>query len=244
MLPAAGDEGQRIAGAALRGELSLKLTGGVAVAITCTSATMPPLARTYADIDLVGRARESGTIAELLADLGYAADIPFNAMHGHRRLLFWDSENGRQVDVFLDEIEMCHRIDLRNRLASPGATLPLADLLLMKLQVVETNDKDYLDIIAILSDQAFTTDDTGINLPYLTRLACDDWGLWRTTTDVARRAADYAAKLGDPRHSATAGRQVERYLTALTDAPKSRKWKLRSRIGDRKRWHELPEEAH
>jgi hypothetical protein len=30
---------------------------------------------------------------------------------------------------------------------------------------------------------------------------------------------------------------------ALEQAPKSRRWKLRDRIGERKRWYELPEET-
>jgi hypothetical protein len=236
--------GRRIAEAALGNGLSLKLTGGVAVALRCPSATLPPLARDYADIDLVGHAKQSGQISDLLVTLEYVADASFNAVQGDRRLLFWDPANERQVDVFLDEIEMCHRIDLRDRLTSPELTLTLADLLLMKLQVVETNQKDYMDIVALLADQEFTTDDAGINLPYLTNLMSDDWGLWRTTTEVAQRAAAFAAGLSDGRLAETARCQAERYVTTVLEAPKSRRWRLRAKVGERKRWYELPEEAH
>ena len=37
--------------------------------------------------------------------------------------------------------------------------------------------------------------------------------------------------------------QVRRLLAALEDAPKSSGWRLRARLGERKRWYELPEEA-
>ena len=37
--------------------------------------------------------------------------------------------------------------------------------------------------------------------------------------------------------------QVARYLQALEDVPKSRGWKFRARVGESKRWYELPEEV-
>lgn len=237
------EEGRRVGGAALAAGVALKLTGGVAVALRCPSARRAPLQRDYADIDVVGRARDRRAITELLGQLGYEADAAFNAMHGSSRMYFWDPIHERQLDVFLDEIEMCHRIDLRNRLDHDQATLTLADLLLMKLQIVETNHKDYLDILTLLVDQPFS-DDTGIDVRYLASLAADDWGLWKTTTSVAERTADYAAGLEHFEQADHVRSQVDRYLQALEQVPKSRRWKLRDRIGERKRWYELPEEAH
>jgi hypothetical protein len=45
-----------------------------------------------------------------------------------------------------------HTIDLRDRFELDDATLPLADLLLTKLQIVQLNEKDVLDILALLAD--------------------------------------------------------------------------------------------
>jgi hypothetical protein len=236
-------EGRRVGQAALAAGIALKLTGGVAVALRCPSASLAPLQRDYADVDVVGRARDSGSITELLGGLGYEADTAFNAMHGRSRMYFWDPVHERQLDVFLDEVEMCHRIDLRNRLDTEEPTLTLADLLLMKLQIVETNHKDYLDILTLLADQPFG-DHTGIDLSYLASLAADDWGLWKTTTTVAQRAADYAAGLGGFSKTDLVRAQVDRYVRALEEVPKTRRWKLRAKIGERKRWYELPEESH
>jgi hypothetical protein len=39
------------------------------------------------------------------------------------------------------------------------------------------------------------------------------------------------------------GEQLDRLEQAMNDAPKSTGWKLRSKVGERKRWYELPEEA-
>ena len=80
---------------------------------------------------------------------------------------------------------MCHRLDLRDRLDLHPETLSLADLLLTKLQVVETTEKDLVDMATLLSDHALTEDERGINIEYIAGIASSDWGWWRTITMVA-----------------------------------------------------------
>ena len=237
-------EGARVAEAAAEAGLDLRVAGGVGIALRCPSAAAEPLRRPYADVDLAGRAKDRKTIVQVVQGLGYEADDQFNALHGARRLFFWDRANGRQLDAFLDRIEMCHAIELGDRLTIDGPTLPFADLLLMKLQIVETNAKDLTDVLTILVDQPFTQDESGINLRYLTDLTAADWGLWRTTTMVAERADAYARTLDGFDRVNDVHEQVRRFLEALEESPKSRSWKLRARIGERKRWYELPEESH
>jgi hypothetical protein len=238
------EEGDRVAHAAAAAELAFKVTGGVAVALRCPSAHRPELARRYADVDMVGRSRDGARITELLVGLGYEPDEAFNALHGATRLFFWDRHNDRQLDVFVDRFEMCHKLDLRARLDGPGVTMPMADVLLMKLQVVETNHKDYLDMLALLSDVDFTDDDSGINLPYIVELTAADWGLWRTVGMVAERVAHFARSLEGFDGGGRVHDQVTRLLGAIEASEKSRGWRMRARIGDRKRWYELPEESH
>jgi hypothetical protein len=238
------DEGGRIADAARQAGIQLPITGGVGVALCCPSARSAPLARPYADIDAVGLGRERRTIIELFSSLGYQPDEQFNALNASSRLCFWDTVQGRHVDVFLDKLTMCHSIDLRDRVGVSERTLPLADLLLLKLQIVETNEKDFLDLLALLIDHEFTPDDSGINITYLAGLCAHDWGLWKTSTTIAARAVEFARDLDGFEHRQRVERQVEHYLSALEEAPKSRGWSLRARIGPRKRWYELPEEVH
>jgi hypothetical protein len=236
-------EGARIAQAAEDAGLELRVAGGVAVALRCASSSSPPLSRAYKDVDVAGRAADRARITALLADAGYVGDEQFNALNAARRLLFYDVANQRRLDVFLDRVELCHAIDLRPRLSIPGATLPLADLLLMKLQVVETNDKDFVDMAALLVDQPFAAHDDGaINVDYLCGLAAHDWGLWRTMTMVAQRLETHSATLGDEAIAATVREKVSELLERLDGTPKSRGWRLRSRVGDRVRWYELPDD--
>jgi hypothetical protein len=237
-------EGARIATAAAEREVPLRLLGGVAIALLCPSSREIPLRRDYGDIDLAttGAAREE--VIELMESLGYRGDKEFNILHGHRRLFFWDGRNERQVDVFVDEANLCHRIPLKRRLEAVPMTLSLADLTMLKLQVVETNEKDYLDLCALFADHDTSDDDIGINLAYIAELTAADWGLWRTLVMVAERSEQFALELPGFEAGMLVAERLRRLRGEMTAAPKSRGWKLRARIGERKRWYELPEEVH
>jgi hypothetical protein len=177
-----------------------------------------------------------------MGTLGYSADREFNTLHGHRRLYFLDETNDRQADVFVDEANLCHRIDLRERLDRVSLTLPLAELAVLKLQVVETNEKDYLDLCALFADHDLTTDESGINVTYISGLAASDWGLWRTLGMVADRCERFALELPDFKAAGVVAERLRRLREELDRVPKTRRWKLRARVGERKRWYELPEE--
>jgi hypothetical protein len=242
-LPDPVAEGRRIVESAARREVPLRALGGVAVAMLCPSSSRPPLARSYADVDLATTGSAKDQVVDLLESLGYTGDREFNMLHGHRRLYFWDEHSKRQVDVFVDEANLCHRVGLRRRLEAVPLTLSLADLTVLKLQVVETNEKDYLDICAIFADHELTEDDSGINSAYIAELAAADWGLWRTLGMVGERSERFALELeGFEAGEVVAGR-LRRLRAELETVPKSRGWRLRARIGDRKRRYELPEEV-
>lgn len=237
-------EGTRIAEAAAERGLPLPLLGGVAVAIRCPSSRKPPLDRAYGDIDLATTGSAKKNVTKLIESLGYAGNREFNILHGHRRLFFWDGVNERQVDVFVDEANLCHRVDLKRRIKLGPLTLSLADLTVLKLQIVETNEKDYLDLCALFADHDLSEDESGINATYIADLAASDWGLWRTLGMVAERSERFARELPEFDAGERVADRLRRLRTALDSVPKSRSWKLRSRVGDRKRWYELPEEVH
>jgi hypothetical protein len=243
-LPDPVAEGRRIVESAAQRELPLRLLGGVAIALLCPSSRQPPLARRYADIDLATSGAARNGVVELIESLGYRNHREFNVLHGHRRLYFWDEQNQRQVDVFVDEANLCHRIDFRRRLNATPLTLPLADLAIFKLQVVETNQKDYLDLCSIFADFDLTDDDSGVNLPYIANLTASDWGLWRTLWTVAERAERFALELPELKGRERVAERMRHLREALDTVPKSRGWKIRARLGERKRWYEIPEEVH
>ena len=129
----------------------LRVLGGVAVGLHTPEGVHPALARPYRDLDLATTRKEGRAAAALLAEVGYSPNERFNAMNGVSRLVFYDEEHGRQVDVFVGTFEMCHALPLTDRLDAPGPSLPATDLLMTKLQIVELNAKDRSDLYALLA---------------------------------------------------------------------------------------------
>jgi hypothetical protein len=234
-------EGSRVLDAATGAGIPLRLIGGVAVRLR--AGELPEsLQRAYGDIDFVTSKKSTRKVASLFDGLGYTAHITFNALNGKERLLFFDEPNDRQVDVFVGTFRMCHEIPVGERLEVDPTSIPLAELLLTKLQVHELNEKDIRDTIAILSTCVVSDDDGGcVNGARVAQLLAADWGLWRTTTfNLARcreHLTDYAGV--DREH---VGRQFDELERLIEEAPKSRSWRARARVGERKRWYELPEE--
>jgi hypothetical protein len=224
-----------------RREIPARAVGGLAVYLRCPSAAHPPLARDDKDLDLATPYSGARPLTQALEELGYEADREFNALHGRERLLFWDAANGRQLDVFVDRMVLCHTLDLRDRVALERRTLPLADLLLAKLQVVELNERDLKDATAILADHELDAD--GVDPERVTEVLSADWGWWRTATATLERVAGYVGDLRDFTGAAAVAGRVGALAERIEAAPKSRRWRMRAKIGERKRWYELPEES-
>lgn len=241
------EEGVRVVGLAELQGVPLRLLGGVGVHLRCPrAATRPGLARAYKDLDFAAPKRAAKTVRELLAAEGYEPDSHFNALHGASRLLFFDHENGRQVDVFLGVFEMCHKLDLEPRLALPGPALPPSDLLLLKLQIVQLNLKDITDALALLLQHAPAPEDgpSSLSSAYIARLCASDWGWYTTLHDNLEHVRTRAAEvIASPDAATQVQSHVDALLAALENAPKSMGWRLRDKIGRRKVWYELPDEV-
>jgi hypothetical protein len=230
------EEGRRIISLAAARGIEVKLFGGVAVAITCQAASHPALRRAYKDVDLATTREHKRPLGEFLAAVGYQPAREFNALHGRTRLLYDDPVNGRPLDVIVDQFAMCHSMDLRRRLRLPGSTLPTADLLLMKLQVVETNERDLQDAVALLLE-------SDLDGGRVADVLAADWGWWRTATETLGKVEGYAASFPDQDLAAGTAKEIGRLRSRVEQAPKGLRWRTRAKIGDRARWYELPEEA-
>jgi len=171
----------------------VRLLGGLAIYHHCPHSQESFFARTYGDIDLFGLSSQRRMINEMMEDLGYKPYKEFNAIHGERRLMYYDEHSNVKVDYLLDFFEMCHKIDLRNRLEKDEVTIPLADLLLTKLQVIELTEKDIKDIIVLLIDHELSNNDETdkINAKYIAKLCSDDWGLYKTVNMTLDKVAEW-----------------------------------------------------
>jgi hypothetical protein len=244
ILPGIVDEGSRLLDVAGQTGSAFSLLGGVAIRLHATDVPAP-LDREYKDLDFAVPKGGGGDASKLLRDAGYEPEVAFNAMNGKERMLFHDLQHGRQVDVFVGAFRMCHEIPFSGRIKPGDRTVPLAELLLTKLQIIELNEKDVRDTVLLFYGHEIADhDDDAVNGDRIATLCASDWGLWRTiTANVARcrdHLSDYA--LPDTDRERVSARLTE-VLDRIEAEPKSRGWKLRAKIGERKRWYELPEEV-
>jgi hypothetical protein len=237
-------EAERVMDAAEARGVPLRLIGGLAVHLH-THAMRPALARSYGDIDTATVKGKSGAVTELLTGLGYEPARQFNALQGASRLLFHDRPNVRKLDVFVAGFEVNHSIPITARIDVEQRTIPLAELLLTKLQVVEFTEKDVRDAVALLLDHEVSDHDREtINADLIARLTAQDWGLWRTTQLNVERLREGVVTLAlEPAGQQLVLDRIDSLWQRIEREPKPRRWRLRARVGDRKRWYEVPDEV-
>jgi hypothetical protein len=241
--PTLVQEADRLIGQLAQGNVVGRLLGGVAVALRCPAARPPsPLARSYSDLDVVVTRSSRRHLPAALAALEFTAATRFNAMNGDSRQLY-TSRDGVDLDVFIEQFKMCHELDLKGRVEIDDATLPLAELLLTKLQVADLTGKDVRDCVALVLDHELTDGDRGINVTRIGDVTSTDWGWFRTVTENLGKVKAHVGGLGLPTDQADdAAARIDGLLSRIEAAPKGLRWKARARLGDRVAWREEPDE--
>ena len=236
-------ESRRLVDVARDAGVVMRLLGGAAVCLQAPEGR-PLLARKIGDIDIATKQGGRRAATEVLTKAGYVPDEHFNAFHGTRRLLFYDQTNSRKLDVFIGDFSMCHVIPIADRLELDPLTVPLAELMLTKLQIVELTERDQRDIYNLTYHHELRDGDSkGIEADFIAGLCAQDWGLWRTTRTTVERCLENMASYGlEPQAADTIAERLKALWKRIEQAPKSARWKLRNRVGDRVRWYEEPEE--
>ena len=225
----------------------LRLLGGQA--IRYLTPDFPPRRRGDQDMDFASVSSARRAVTDLLTGLGFEGDRRFNNLHGHRQMFFRSPRDGISVDVIMDRLHMCHVLEFSSRIQRLPVTLDVTDLLLSKLQVVQQNEKDVHDIVYLLAAHEVREGDQPgtIGLARFSQVLAGDWGWWRTATGNLDRVVELVrgelARLvppGAPYDPVEHALALRRHADTM---PKSLKWKLRARLGERAQWYELPEEV-
>lgn len=241
-------EGVALVRSATAAGFPLRLIGSLAVRLRCPvhRGTLDALGRSRPrDIDLVGYTRDERAIEELFQGRGYALHpaVKHSREFGIRRLIFVRPDQGLKVDVFLDRLIMAHTVDLAGRLELDPTTVPLADLLLSKLQIHEITENDLMDGAALLAEHELGPG--GIDPTRICMVLGEDWGFCHSALlNLAKLEAALERWTSFPGGTVEHVRsRITELREAIESAPKSRRWRLRARIGERLRWYEEVEEV-
>ena len=207
--------------------------------------------QTFSDIDFIAYGKQRNKIRDFFErDMGYVADkyIMYSIM-GKKRHIYYHPKGYYYIDVFFDKLEFSHDIPFRGRLELDKPTIPLADLVLEKIQIHEINEKDIKDLIVLLRAHEIGEVDEKetINAKYIAKILADDWGFWYDATQNLQKVKFFAKKyyeenLIDDVTLNDVIAKIDRIIEIVEKEPKTKKWKKRAKIGVKKKWYREVEE--
>jgi hypothetical protein len=228
--------------------VTLRVLGSLAFQLHCPEFgfLQEEMGRAYTDIDFASYGREADQVREMLIDLGYEEMREVYIITGGERAIFDCEELDMHVDVFYEKLDFCHVIPWDGRLEVDAPTIPLAEMLMEKMQIVRINEKDVIDTIMLLIEHPLgEADDETINMRRVSELCAQDWGLYRTLTmnlDKVRQLVEGYEELSQEQ-KAHVQAQVAEALRWIEAEPKSLAWRLRDRVGDRVKWYKDVDEV-
>lgn len=227
--------------------IMMRLIGALAFRTHCPQYgyIQDKLGRKFTDFDFASYPKYVKDVRRVLTELGYEEDKQVTQLFGDRRMLFHDPAFGRHTDVFYNNLDFCHIVNFVGRLEAEEFTLPLAELLLEKMQIVQINEKDLIDSIMLLREHPIGDQDhETVNAVVIARTLGNDWGFWRTVTGNLKVLDEtlerYDGLLQEDR-MIVRGR-IKELEARIESRPKSLMWKARAKIGERVKWYKDVEE--
>jgi len=242
---------RRIISVADERKVPLRILGGAAIRMHCPQHEVlyEQLKRVPKhDMDFVTYSKFRPMTKQLFVDLGYEPYISLmlTGATGRHRQIFNDKDGNKAIDVFLGKLEMCHVIDYSNRLDLDSPTVPLAELLLQKLQIVQTNEKDIQDTVILLREHEIgSSDKDEVNADYIAKTLSNEWGFYYTVWLNLPKVKEFLNKY--PTLSAedkkVVSERIDKLHAIIENAPKTLQWRLRAKVGPAKKWYNAVEEV-
>lgn len=239
------DEALRLVHEAEKRGIKLRILGSIAYRLVCPEYLhlFEGMKRVLTDVDFAGEKRHNPEIRDFMINEGYEPDEGVYMASEGARHIYLHPRTKLNVDVFADELYFCHRIPFEGRLDLESPTICTTDLLLEKMQIVEINLKDFKDTLVLLLAHPLSHQQPGprsIDTDYIVDRMCRDWGFYYTFTNNLKRVPDHLSEF--PSISREEGNVVRARVRELLDrietAPKTLFWKMRAKIGTRKRWYQ------
>jgi len=245
--------------------VSMRILGALAVYIHCLDIphcieTHKALDRNgegkpmFTDLDFLAYKKQSRDVAKILQEAGFKADPMVAWWFGDRMMIYEHAQTKLHVDVFLNKLEYSHDVLFgekpgSGRLELDSPTISLEDLVLEKLQPNHMGRKDAIDLIVLFMGHE-VREQHGENIidgTYIAKVLSDDWGFWYDLTTNLEKVRSLARELRDqnrllPEHCETVFQRTTELLRIIENAPKTKKWDARAKVGTRKPWFRSVEE--
>ncbi len=223
--------------------IELRILGSLAYRLHCPAnvTLFEEMSRDLTDVDLTASGKQRTEARAFLEAEGYEIDRDLLVATEGSRYAFTDPGSGMVVDIFFDELYFCHPIPLRDRLHLDYPTITPTDLLLEKMQIVEINPKDIKDSLVLLLEHPIDSSDAdAIDASYIAKILAADWGFYYTVTRNLEKLQHHVGDYGVLGHRGweVVSERVNELRQAIEEEPKTSKWKMRARIGPRKRWYQ------
>jgi hypothetical protein len=258
-------EAERIVEQARGKSIPLRILGGLGIAIRCRNCrdfavklgrvgTGVVQSQEYSDIDFVSYSKHREGVKLFFAEVGYAKRRATLSSAASDRQIYFHPKGWFYVDVFFDKLLVAnHPVDFKGRLELDYPTVTVTDFLLEKIQMWEAfGAKDLKDCLLLLKAHEVKEKEGkgGIDAGYIANLLSGDWGFWYTATTNLKRIHTFVSELDkfgsevgiDPQLILKKDREeiaekIESLLKAIDDTPKSLGWKMRAKVGVKKKWY-------
>jgi len=220
----------------------IRLLGAVAFNIHCPTYGhfQQEAKRHFTDLDFAAYFSHNAAIRQAFTKLGFEEDREVAVVFARERMIYNMPGTELHVDIFFDKLNFCHPIPWAGRLEVDSPTIPLAELLLEKMQIVQINPKDIIDTIMLLREHPLDqSDHETINASRIAAMCAKDWGLWRTVTMNLKKTIDISKEyswLPEADRNVVIDK-VDQLLSIIDAQPKSSSWSIRNKIGDRVKWY-------
>lgn len=235
-------EALRLIDEAQKQGIILRLMGAIAIRLHSPNFAYlhTELGRNITDIDFVAYEKQTSKVEKFLESQNYSSRMLSFSFALGGRMIFINNTDGRHIDVFLDRLEMCHRIEYKQRLEIDSPTVPLAELLLQKMQIIKISQKDIIDTTMLLREHDLGDSDQNIlNIKHISNILAKDWGFYYTVTTNLKKVRTLMEdfKVLSDQDKQIVRDRIDKMLSYFEDTPKSSSWKLRAKVGTSKKWY-------
>ena len=243
------EEGPRLVREGTKRGLHIRLLGAIAFQHHCPKYNYltEKLHRQLSDVDFAGYNSERKDLDKMMREFGYSDQPMVSALFGHQRMIWDNKSNGLHVDIFFDKLEMNHDIPFTGRLELEEMTIPLADMLLEKMQIVHINEKDIVDTIMLLREHTIgdSASPEMIDGGYIAKLLSNEWGFYYTVTTNLKNVEDRLSAYPELTEAdkADVTKKIHELIAILDKQPKALAWKLRARVGPKTKWYKDVEDV-